>query len=104
MELKYLVPKAETFGELEFAGVGEKITRRVNGKQILKGTKVKLFSMKQVGEIEVVIPPTVTLNLNYEDKVQLVNPVLTAVGRAQGDRGTIDWTCNVDNIIYLGGK
>lgn len=102
MELKFVVPNVEkTLGELLFGSEGETSTGRVNGQTRVTSRSYHLFSSVQLAEdVIVTIPATAgEKNFNYEDKVKVVNPRITAEGNNIGGRGFTKYIINADDIV-----
>lgn len=106
MELRFVVPKEETFGELEFASIAEKQrgdeVRGNNGMQ-LTVRRFKVYShVQMVDDIEVIVPAKAGVkNFEYMQPVKLVNPKITATGRMIQGRGFTDYVISADDIVSL---
>lgn len=89
-----------SFGVLEYCGAGaERITRGQNGRVRVVERIYNLASSEQPGNIEVHVPGArVQKSFELLQKVRLVNPVLTASGKAVNGNGYADYTLTADDI------
>ncbi|SDN50839.1 protein of unknown function [Fictibacillus solisalsi] len=107
MELKYIVPdKEKTFGAMNFLGYNRDRFQydRVNNRRtdILEARVYNLGSSGQGGQIEVTIPGDVELKeLDFNEPVELVNPMITSSAQANGNFATVRWTVTADDIVPL---
>lgn len=102
MNMKYVVPNVEkTFGELEYAGEGNVQQRRVNGKSVILTRSFNLYSnIQRADDIVVVIPGEAgEKKFEFEEKVKLINPRITAEGRKIGDGGFTNYVLQADDIV-----
>ncbi|MBO1000539.1 YdcP family protein [Bacillus sp. SD075] len=107
MELKYIVPDIEkTFGAMNFLGHNRDRFQydRVNNRRtdVLEARVYNLGSSGQGGQIEVTIPGEVELKeLDFNEPVELVNPMITSSAQANGNFATVRWTVTADDIVSL---
>lgn len=102
MELKHVIPNMlKTFGQLEFAGEAEVEQRRINGKMTILSRSFNLFStVQRADDIKVILPPEAgEKNFNFEDKVILINPIITAEGRKIGNSGFSNYILHADDMV-----
>ena len=102
MELKYVVPNmAQTFGTLEFAGEGAVNQQRVNGRFVPVSRTYNLYSdIQRADDIIVVLPAKAgEKRFQYEQKVKLVNPKITAEGKNVRGRGYTNYILNADDML-----
>lgn len=100
--LKFVIPKLEeTFGELTFGGVGEPVSRRVNGITKTVGRTYNLFSSRQRADnIEVMLPRTVgEKHFGYDEPVKLVNPCIMVEGYTIDGRGYTSYKMTAEDMI-----
>lgn len=102
MNLKHVIPDAEkTFGNLEFAGVGDVAKQRMNGRQVVVSRAYDLFSdVQRADNISVVLPAKAgEKNFNFEDRVKLVNPRIVAEPKKAGDVGYTNYIMYADDLV-----
>ncbi|WP_225742926.1 YdcP family protein [Marinilactibacillus sp. Marseille-P9653] len=102
MELKFVVPNMEkTFGQLEFAGEGEINQRRMNGEMIVLSRTYNLYStVQRADDIAVTLPARAGEKLyEFEERVALINPRITAEGYKIGERGFTRYILQADDIV-----
>lgn len=102
VDLKFVVPDAEkTFGTLGFGGVGQTVTRRVNGIARTVGRTYHLFSsVQRADNIEVILPQTVgEKHFVYDEAVKLVNPRIIAEGYSIDGRGYANFVMTADDLV-----
>ena len=102
MELKFVVPNMiKTFGQLEYAGEGKVEQRRINGKMTVLSRSYNLYStVQRADDIVVVLPPDAgDKHFEFEDKVTLVNPRITAEGYKIGTRGFTNYVLVADDMV-----
>ncbi|MGG0001089.1 YdcP family protein [Bacillus safensis] len=110
MELKFIVPNiAETFGEIKFMGLNRDrfVFDRVANKRTdqLESRTYNLGSSCQGGQIEVTLPAAVELKeFDFMSDVELVNPIIQAQARANGNFANVSWTVVADDIILKGSN
>lgn len=102
MGIKYVVPDMEgTFGTLEFAGEGEVEQRRINGERKVVRRSYNLYSdVQRADDIVVTLPAKAGEKVfTSEEKVKLINPIITAEGYSIGNRGYTDYKLSADDMI-----
>ena len=102
MELKHVIPNMEkTFGNLEFAGENKVEQRRINGRMALISRSYNLYSdVQRADDIIVVLPAAAgEKNFEVEEKVQLINPKITAEGYKIGNRGFTNYILSADDMV-----
>lgn len=102
MELKFVIPNMkETFGNLEFAGEDKIEQRRINGQMTVLSRSFNLYSNIQRADDIVVILPAESgeKNFDFEDRVKLINPRITAEGYKIGTRGFTNYILNADDMV-----
>ncbi|AMM96320.1 YdcP family protein [Bacillus pumilus] len=110
MELKFIVPNiTETFGEIKFMGLNRDrfVFDRVANKRTdqLESRTYNLGSSCQGGQIEVTLPAAVELKeFDFMSDVELVNPIIQAQARANGNFANVSWTVVADDIILKGSN
>ena len=89
MELRFVVPNMEkTFGNLEFAGEDKTEQRRINGRMAVLSRSFNLYSdVQRADDIVVILPAEAgEKHFDFEERVKLVNPRITAEGYKIGTR------------------
>ncbi|MFI8721463.1 YdcP family protein [Bacillus altitudinis] len=110
MELKFIVPNiTETFGEIKFMGLNRDrfVFDRVANKRTdqLESRTYNLGSSCQGGQIEVTLPAAVELKeFDFMSDVELVNPIIQAQARANGNFANVSWTVVAGDIILKGSN
>lgn len=110
MELKFIVPNIEeTFGEVKFMGLNRDrfVFDRVRNQRTdqLESRTYNLGSSCQGGQIEVTLPASVELKeFDFMSDVILVNPIIQAQARANGNFANVSWTVVADDIILKGSN
>ncbi|WP_339208988.1 YdcP family protein [Bacillus sp. FSL R5-0432] len=110
MELKFIVPNiAETFGEVKFMGFNRErfVYDRATNKRTneLESRTYNLGSSCQGGQIEVTLPAAVELKeFDFMSDVELVNPIIQAQARPNGNFANLAWTVTADDIILKGSN
>ncbi|MFE5473272.1 YdcP family protein [Bacillus safensis] len=110
MELKFIVPNiAETFGEIKFMGFNRErfVYDRATNKRTdeLESRTYNLGSSCQGGQIEVTLPAAVELKeFDFMRDVELVNPIIQAQARPNGNFANLSWTVTADDIILKGSN
>ena len=102
MELKHVIPNMEkTFGNLEFAGENKVEQRRINGRMAVISRSYNLYSdVQRADDIIVVLPAAAEeKNFEVEEKVQLINPKITAEGYKIGNRGFTNYILSADDMV-----
>jgi Bacterial protein of unknown function (DUF961). len=102
MDLKHIIPNAEkTFGNLEFAGEGTISQRRIGGQMTVLSRSYNLYSdIQKADDIEVILPPEAgEKHFDFEQRVKLVNPKITAEGFKIGNRGFTNYVLHADDIV-----
>lgn len=102
MKLKYVIPNMEkTFGILEYAGEGDVVTRRHNGKTTVLSRSFNLYSMIQrADDIVVTLPGEVgEKHFEIDDQIVLVNPKITAEAIKIEERGYTTYILTADDMI-----
>lgn len=102
MELKHVIPNMEkTFGHLEYAGEGKTEQRRTNGKMAVLSRCFNLYSDVQRADDVVVILPAEAgeKHFDFEEKVRLTNPRITAEGYKIGTRGFTNYILHADDMV-----
>ena len=102
MDLKHIIPNAEkTFGNLEFAGESTISQRRIGGQMTVLSRSYNLYSgIQKADDIEVILPPEAgEKHFDFEQRVKLVNPKITAEGFKIGNRGFTNYVLHADDII-----
>lgn len=102
MELKFVVPNMEkTFGNLEFAGENEVEQRRINGRMAVVSRSFNLYSdVQRADDIIVVLPAEAgEKHFQPEQKVELMNPRITAEGYKIGNRGFTNYILLADDML-----
>ena len=104
MDLKFVVPKMkETFGNLSYAGAGEAVTQRVNGRVVVKSRTYHLFSdVQRADDVTVVLPSGAgEKHFAYDEPVTLVNPRITAEGKSINQRGYTEYIMTADDMVSV---
>lgn len=101
MKLRKVIPDMSTFGILTFAGPGEEVTGRVNGRKAALTREYNLYSsLKRAENVVVRIPGGRGVkNFEYEEQVRVVNPTLEAEGYAVNGRGFVNYVLVADDIV-----
>lgn len=97
-----MVPNVlKTFGNLEFAGEGNPVQRRVNGRQTVISRSYNLYSdVQRADDILVTLPAEVgEKHFESEQKVRLVNPRIMAEGYKIGNRGFTNYILHADDLV-----
>ena len=101
MELKFVIPNMEkTFGNLEFAGEDKTEQRRINGRMAVLSRSFNLYSdVQRADDIVVILPAEAgEKHFDFEERVKLVNPRITAEGYKIGTRGFTNYILHADDI------
>ncbi|WP_342467241.1 YdcP family protein [Bacillus sp. FSL W8-0502] len=110
MNLKLIVPDLkETFGEVKFAGFNRDRykydTARNTRTDELESRTYNLVSSVQGGQIEVTLPAAVELkDYDWMSDVELVNPIIQAQARSNGNFANLVWVVLADDIILKGSN
>ena len=102
MELKFVIPNVEkTFGSLEFAGENKVEQRKINGKMTLLSRSFNLYSyIQRADDILVILPAEAgEKHFDFEEKVKLLNPRITAEGYKIGTRGFTNYILLADDLV-----
>ena len=102
MELKFVIPNMEkTFGNLEFAGEDKTEQRRINGRMAVLSRSFNLYSdVQRADDIVVILPAEAgEKHFDFEERVKLVNPRITAEGYKIGTRGFTNYILHADDIV-----
>lgn len=102
MELKFVIPNMEkTFGNLEFAGEDKVVQRRINGQLTVLSRSYNLYSdVQRADDIVVVLPAEAgEKHFGFEERVNLVNPRITAEGYKIGTRGFTNYLLHADDMV-----
>ena len=100
--VKYVVSDMEkTFGVLTFAGMKEETTTRVNRMNRVMGREYSLYSsVQRADDVSVRLPGKAgAKNFAYEQRVQLVNPKITAEGYTIDGRGYTRYIMSADDMV-----
>ena len=104
MGLKFVVPNMEkTFGNLEFAVINEEESRWKNGRMNVVNRSYNLYSdVQRADEIVVILPAKAgEKNFKMDQKVKLVNPIITATGYRVGERGYTNYVLHADDMLVV---
>lgn len=104
MELKFVIPNMkETFGNLEFAGEDKIEQRRINGQMTVLSRSFNLYSnIQRADDIVVILTAEAgEKNFDFEDRVKLINPRITAEGYKIGTRGFTNYILHADDMIKV---
>ena len=107
MELKFVIPNMEkTFGNLEFAGEDKTEQRRINGRMAVLSRSFNLYSdVQRADDIVVILPAEAgEKHFDFEERVKLVNPRITAEGYKIGTRGFTNYILHADDMVKAEGK
>ena len=102
MELKFVIPNMEkTFGNLEFAGEDKTEQRRINGRMAVLSRSFNLYSdVQRADDIVVILPAEAgEKHFDFEERVKLVNPRITAEGYKIGTRGFTNYILHADDSL-----
>ena len=102
MELKFVIPNMEkTFGNLEFAGEDKTEQRRINGRMTVLSRSFNLYSdVQRADDIVVILPAEAgEKHFDFEERVKLVNPRITAEGYKIGTRGFTNYILHADDMV-----
>lgn len=102
MELKFVIPNMEkTFGNLEFAGEDKTEQRRINGRMTVFSRSFNLYSdVQRADDIVVILPAEAgEKHFDFEERVKLVNPCITAEGYKIGTRGFTNYILHADDMV-----
>lgn len=105
--MKFIIPKMkETFGVLEFAGMGDSKFDYVNGRRKETFRQYNLYSsVQRADNVAVYIPAGLRLrNFDYEQRIQLVNPRILVVSYRVGERDFTDYVLYADDIVPYGNE
>ena len=97
MELKFVIPNMEkTFGNLEFAGEDKTEQRRINGRMAVLSRR----DVQRADDIVVILPAEAgEKHFDFEERVKLVNPRITAEGYKIGTRGFTNYILHADDMV-----
>lgn len=102
MELKFVIPNMEkTFGNLEFAGEDKTEQRRINGRMAVLSRSFNLYSdVQRADDIVVILPAEAgEKHFDFEERVKLINPRITAEGYKIGTRGFTNYILHADDMV-----
>ena len=102
MELKFVIPNMEkTFGNLEFAGEDKTEQRKINGRIAVLSRSFNLYSdIQRADDIVVILPAEAgEKHFDFEERVKLVNPRITADGYKIGTRGFTNYILHADDMV-----
>ena len=102
MELKFVIPNMEkTFGNLEFAGEDKTEQRRINGRMAVLSRSFNLYSdVQRADDIVVILPAEAgEKHFDFEERVKLLNPRITAEGYKIGTRGFTNYMLHADDMV-----
>lgn len=102
MELKFVIPNMEkTFGSLEFAGEDRNEQRRVNGRMTVLTRSYNLYSdVQRADDIIVILPAEAgEKHFEFEERVKLINPRITAEGYKIGTRAYTNYILHADDLV-----
>ncbi len=102
MELTYIIPEmTQTFGTLEYAGEGKVEQRRLNGKVMLASRSYNLYStVQRADDIIVVLPAEAgEKHFDYNDEVELINPVANTVATPTYRGADLDWYMKAEDLV-----
>ena len=106
MELKFVIPNMEkTFSNLEFAGENTTEQQRINGRMAGRMTVLSrsfnLYSdVQRADDIVVILPAEAgEKHFDFEERVKLVNPRITAEGYKIGTRGFTNYILHADDMV-----
>ncbi|CUO65242.1 YdcP family protein [Blautia obeum] len=97
MELKFVIPNMEkTFGNLEFAGEDKTEQRRINGRMAVLSRR----DVQRADDIVVILPAEAgEKHFDFEERVKLINPRITAEGYKIGTRGFTNYILHADDMV-----
>lgn len=108
MELKYVVPNIkETFGTITFGSEKEEAKERGQNGKIISRTYNIFADGQRADDVEVTIPAEAgnkKLTFKVEDRIELVNPKIAAVGYKIDDQAYVRYTCYADDIRLVGSQ
>jgi len=92
----------EAFGNLVFLGCDPiPVKETVNNREVNVGYKYHLVSDVQA-DVDVIVPMSAgRIDLDFQTPVEIVNPVIGAVGKRSRNVNYIDWECYADGIRAL---
>ena len=97
-----IIPNMEkTFGNLEFAGEDKTEQRRINGRMAVLSRSFNLYSdVQRADDIVVILPAEAgEKHFDFEERVKLVNPRITAEGYKIGTRGFTNYILHADDMV-----
>ena len=96
----------KTFGNLEFAGEDKTEQRRINGRMAVLSRSFNLYSdVQRADDIVVILPAEAgEKHFDFEERVKLVNPRITAEGYKIGTRGFTNYILHADDMVKAYGK
>ena len=91
----------KTFGNLEFAGEDKTEQRRINGRIAVLSRSFNLYSdVQRADDIVVILPAEAgEKHFDFEERVKLVNPRITAEGYKIGTRGFTNYILHADDMV-----
>lgn len=102
MKLRFVTPNMEkTFGNLEFAGEGEVIRKRVNGQMRNVSKTYNLYSdIQKADDIEVILPYEAGEKVfDFEERVKLIEPYIIAEGYKVGNQGFTKYVLHATDMV-----
>ena len=102
MELKFVIPNMEkTFGNLEFAGENTTEQQRINGRMAVITRSYNLYSdVQRADDVVVTLPAKAgEKHFEFEERVKLINPRITAEGYKIGTRGFTNYILHADDMV-----
>lgn len=105
MELKYVIPKVkETFGTLYFGSEKAELRERGRNGKVISRTYNLFSDVQRADDVEVTLPAEAGDKekiLTTEQRIELVNPKITAVGYRIGEQAFVRYTCYANDIKTL---
>ena len=102
-----VIDKDITFGMLKFSALRREVRIQNEDGTVSDEIKERTYDLKSRGQgcmIQVSIPATVPLKeFDYNEEVELVNPVADTVATATFQGATVDWYIKAEDIVLKKG-
>ena len=100
-ELQLPAKASKRQSNLEFAGEDKTEQRRINGRMAVLSRSFNLYSdVQRADDIVVILPAEAgEKHFDFEERVKLVNPRITAEGYKIGTRGFTNYILHADDMV-----
>jgi Bacterial protein of unknown function (DUF961) len=101
MELKFVIPNMEKHSATWSCRRRQTEQRRINGRMAVLSRSFNLYSdVQRADDIVVILPAEAgEKHFDFEERVKLVNPRITAEGYKIGTRGFTNYILHADDMV-----